>query len=115
MSLKDRFRFNGYPLPIPEAAGVEYAVEGNEGVEDHLELRSDGNLWRNRNSSFWRDDPEAAQPAWERVDLTGELLVIHYAAGAADPLRWSLYFVDGQLRDIHLVDGRRRRATQHTE
>lgn len=115
MSLKDRLRFNGFPLPPPGAADVEYAVEGIEGVEDHLEVRSDGTLWRDRNSPFWSDDPSGAQPAWERDDLTGELLVVHVLAGDSDPLRWSLYFLDGQLREIHRVDSRRRRAVEPKE
>jgi hypothetical protein len=115
MSLKDRLRFKGYPLPAPEAAGHDYAVEGYEGVEDHLEVRSDGSLWRNRNGPFWLSDAAAEQPAWEREPLTGELVVSHYVAAPADTLRWSLYFVDGQLHEIHRVDGHRRRLAQRKE
>lgn len=112
MSLNDRLHFVGYPLPVPETAGYEYVVEGCEGVEDHLEVRSDGSLWRNRNTPFWLSDTAAEMPVWGREFLTGELLVMRYAA---DPLRWSLYFVDGQLREIHRVDGQRRRLVRNEE
>lgn len=115
MSLKDRLRFNGFPLPVLGAPDVEYAVEGIEGVEDHLEVRSDGTLWRDRNGPFWSNDPSGTQPAWEREELTGELLVVHHTAGDSGPLRWSLYFLDGRLREIHRVDGRRRRAVAPKE
>lgn len=106
--MKDRLRFNGYPLPVPRATEREYAVEGNDGVEEQLEVRADGYLWRDRSSSFLLDDIDVEEPSWEKAALTGELLVIHHGDGAAAPLRWSLYFVDGQLREIHRVDGWRR-------
>lgn len=110
MSLKDRLRFNGYPLPDPAAAAHEYAVEGIDGVEDRLEVRTDGSLWRDRNSPNWLKDADDPQPDWEPEYLTGELLVINYSKGASVPLRWSMYFVDGLLRELHRVDGRRCRV-----
>jgi hypothetical protein len=112
MSLKDRLRFVDYPLPLPEAAGYEYAVEGYDGVEDHLEVRLDGSLWRNQRGPFFLRDPADQPPAWKREPMTGELLVVSLDAAPADPMRWSLYFVDGMLREIHRIDGGRRRLIQ---
>lgn len=107
MSLKDRLRFNGVPLPVPGATTHEYVVEGMDGVEDRLEVRADGSLWRNW-GSFFHDANDEDRP-WQKELITGELLVIHYDEGTATPLRWSLYFVDGVLREVHRVDGRRHR------
>ena len=40
MSLKDRFRFNGFPVSVEGAADLEYAIEGWGGLEDQYELRA---------------------------------------------------------------------------
>lgn len=110
MSLKDNLSFNGLPLPGPGSAVLEYVVEGIDGVEDQLEVRVDGSLWRNSNSPNWLNDAVDPQPHWAPESLTGELLVFDNDLASTVPLRWSLYLVDGQLRELHRVDSRRRRV-----
>lgn len=110
MSLKDRLRFKGYPLPLAGANALEYAVQGTGGVEEQLEVREDGSLRRDRNSGWLPQAGEAPDASWEREPSTRDLLVIHHSDSADVPLRWSMYFVDGLLREIHRVDGSRRRV-----
>lgn len=110
MSLKDRLRFVGCPLPVAGANALEYAVEGMDGVEEQLEVREDGSLWRERNSGWLPQASEVPDASSEREPATREMLVIHHSDSADVPLRWSMYFVDGLLREIHRVDGSRRRV-----
>lgn len=110
MSLKDRLRFKGYPLPLARASALEYAIEGMDGVVEQLEVREDGSFWRDRNSGWLPQASEVPNASWERAPLTAELLVFPHSESADVPLRWSLYFADGLLREVHPVGGSRRRV-----
>lgn len=107
-----------YPLPVDGANEVEYQTKSFDCPRlDNYEIREDGSLWHEEYDTEDRSDPNAKgldriigmltpiNKRWVRFDLTGE--VQFYGSGKkSGRLEWSAYFVDGQLKELHLIERR---------
>lgn len=116
-----------YPLPLPGANDREYQTKDTPSqFMDQYEIREDGTLWwenydtEDRSElTLWKaahpgEEPPAeirdglsafigcmskVNKRWEQVPpFTGE---IRFGNGRT---RWSSYFVDGKLKEIHLIE-----------
>lgn len=120
-----------YPLPLVGANDVDYQTKDTPSqFMDKYEIREDGTLWhedydiedRSEAGQWQKSNPGKELPhelsglrsidgcmskinkLWKRELFTGEIRF--YGHLGTDWIEWSSYFVDGKLRELHLVSPR---------
>jgi hypothetical protein len=106
-----------YPLPAKGANELSYQTKDLDCGLDVYEIREDGTLWHEDYDVEDHSDPNEeglmrlcgmlsrVNKKWNRVEYTGE--VRFYTSWLDNPSRgwieWSSYFVNGQLKELHLM------------
>lgn len=102
-----------YPLTVEGANERVYQTKDLECDVDQYEIREDGSLWHQNYDTRVEETPEAPlgiwihrdNERWEQVKLTGEVR-FYDSLRKTQPcgwIEWSAYFVDGALKELHLV------------
>lgn len=105
-----------YPLPLPDAANLEFQTKDTPCRMDWYEIREDGSLWHEEYDTEDRSDPNAegferffgsmtrVNQRWVPCEMTGE--VRFYTSIGSTPtttgdwLEFSAYFVRGQIKHV---------------
>lgn len=115
MGMFDELRCH-YPLTVPGANELLYQTKSFDADLDLYEIREDGTLWHQDYDVEDHSDPNAegfmrfggmmtrVRQRWEPVTLTGEVrFYSNLPPDSSDWIEWSASFVDGRLRELHLV------------
>lgn len=111
-----------YPLPVDGANARLYQSKSLPSMGlDTYEIREDGSLWHEEYDTEDRSDPNAegilalrgmltkVNKRWVRVQETREVRFYDLIQGPNIEYGWvefSAYFVDGQIKELHLVEHR---------
>lgn len=123
-----------YPLPIDGANDRVYQTKDTPNqFLDRYEIRKDGTLWveeydtedRSRAALWRKEHPNEKEPEWNvldkaigcmakinhrwvPVDFTGEIEFYDFwdTGSMKGWISWSSYFVEGKLKELHLLEHR---------
>lgn len=107
-----------YPLPVEGANNVAYQTKDAQAdpYMEQFEIREDGSIWRELYDVEDRSDfalgigedkfagcMSRINKRWEPHNITGEVRFYTWDKDAGS-LEFSSYFLNGQLRELHLIE-----------
>ena len=108
-----------YSLPAGKGASVFQTKDTPAQMLDIYKIDADGLLWHEAYDIEDRSDPSAegldrfvgcmtrVNKRWERcVNFTGEITFYNFINDRTGWLEYSAYFVDGMLKELHLIEQR---------
>lgn len=109
-----------YPMPATGANDLEYQTKDTPSqFMDLYLIRADGSLWREEYDIEDQSDPNATgldalvgcatrvNKRFVPFDLTGGVAFSYYDPASRELVEWSSYFLNGKLRELHLIEDTR--------